>query len=103
MNTTTVYGNLVADVELNTTANGIPVANFRVASNRSKKPGSGADFIRVRAWKHLANSVAADLAKGHFVKIEGTIRTESWTDKSGAKRTSTVLVARKAARYEKAA
>ncbi len=103
MNTTTLYGNLVADPELNTTKNGIPVANFRVASNRSKKKDSGVDFIRVRAWKNLANSVAADLAKGAFVKVTGSLRTEKWTDKDGKSRTSTVLVATSAAKYEKAA
>lgn len=89
----TVTGNLTGDPELKFTQTGSPVAAFTVASNERFKDAKGewqdgpTSFVRVNAWRDLAEHVAESLAKGDRVIVSGTLRQRNYETKEGEKRT----------------
>ncbi|MDQ1111110.1 single-strand DNA-binding protein [Microbacterium testaceum] len=96
--TITIVGNLTADPELRYTQNGLPVANFTIASTprtfdrqaNEWKDGE-ALFLRASVWRELAEHVAASLTKGSRVIATGRLKQQSYQDKEGNSRTSIVL------------
>jgi len=92
--TLNITGNLVEDVELRFTPSGAAVANFRIAStprtfdrqSNTWKDGETL-FMRCAAWKDLGENVAESLTKGMRVNVEGRLKSRSWEDKDGSKRT----------------
>ncbi|WP_300345172.1 single-stranded DNA-binding protein [Nesterenkonia sp.] len=94
----TVVGNLTADPELRYTQNGVPVANFTIASTpRTFDRASGewkdgeALFLRASVWREFAENVAGSLTKGMRVIAQGNLRQRSYETKEGEKRTSIEL------------
>ena len=86
MNKAILLGRLTRDPELRYTPNGIAVANFDLAVNRSTKRPDGSndvDFLPVIAWRERAEFVANYLSKGRQVLVEGRIKTRSYTDRTG--------------------
>lgn len=90
----TLIGNLTADPELRFTPSGKAVANFTVANTPrtfDKQRGEYVDgdpmFLRCSAWKQLAENVAGTLAKGNRVIVQGKLKSRSFEDKEGNKRT----------------
>jgi single-strand DNA-binding protein len=94
----TVVGNLTADPELRFTQNGLPVANFTIASTPREfdrqsnewKDGE-ALFLRASVWREFAEQVAGSLTKGMRVIATGRLKQRSYQDKEGANRTSIEL------------
>ncbi len=84
LNTVILMGRLVADPELKKAGEN-NVVNVRVAVDRNSKDG-GADFIDVTAWRQTAEFLAKYFKKGSMVAIEGSLRTDTYTDKDGNKR-----------------
>ena len=76
----TVVGNLTADPELRYTQNGLPVANFTIASTprtfdrqaNEWKDGE-ALFLRASVWRDFAEHVAGSLTKGSRVIATGRL------------------------------
>ncbi len=94
--TTTIVGNLTDNPELRFTPNGAPVANFTLAVTPRVKDGDGwkdgeTSFLRVTAWRALAEHLADSLSKGDRVLVYGTLRQRSWETPEGERR-STVEV-----------
>lgn len=92
----TVVGNLTADPELRYTQNGLPVANFTIASTpRSMKDGEWKDgdplFLRASVWREFAEHVAGSLTKGMRVMAQGRLRQRSYQDREGNQRTAIEL------------
>ncbi|MFL0410125.1 single-stranded DNA-binding protein [Microbacterium paludicola] len=94
----TVVGNLTADPELRYTQNGLPVANFTIAStprNFDRASGEWKDgealFLRASVWREFAEHVAGSLTKGMRVIAQGRLRQRSYEDREGQKRTSIEL------------
>ncbi|MDK8345459.1 single-stranded DNA-binding protein [Brevibacterium sp. UMB1308A] len=94
MTEVTLIGNLTADPELRFTPSGKAVANFTVANTPrvfDKQAGQYVDgepmFLRCNAWKYLAENVAETLAKGNRVIVQGKLKSRSFEDKEGNKRT----------------
>jgi len=90
----TITGNLVADPELRFTANGQPVATFRVASTpRVKDQASGewkdgdSLFLTCNAWRQMGENVAESLQRGMRVIVSGRLRQRGYETKEGEKRT----------------
>jgi single-strand DNA-binding protein len=89
----TVIGNITHDPDLRYTPQGVPVASFTVASNERFKDTAGkwqdgpTSFVRVNAWRDLAEHVAESVAKGHRVIVSGAIRQRDYETKEGEKRT----------------
>lgn len=94
----TVVGNLTADPELRYTQNGLPVANFTIASTpRTLDKASGewkdgdALFLRCSVWREFAEHVAGSLTKGVRVIAQGRLRQRSYQDREGNNRTAIEL------------
>ena len=94
----TVVGNLTADPELRYTQNGLPVANFTIASTprtfdrqaNEWKDGE-ALFLRASVWREFAEHVAGSLTKGSRVIASGRLRQRSYQDREGNNRTAIEL------------
>ncbi len=94
----TVVGNLTADPELRYTQNGLPVANFTIAStprNFDRASGEWKDgealFLRASVWREFAEHVAGSLTKGMRVIAQGRLRQRSYETREGEKRTTIEL------------
>ncbi|MFC7942682.1 single-stranded DNA-binding protein [Microbacterium oxydans] len=94
----TVVGNLTADPELRFTQNGLPVANFTIAStprifDRAANEYKDGDalFLRASCWRELAEHVAGSLTKGTRVIAQGRLRQRSYQDREGNQRTAIEL------------
>ncbi len=94
----TVVGNLTADPELRYTQNGLPVANFTIAStprNFDRASNEWKDgealFLRASVWREFAEHVAGSLTKGSRVIAQGRLRQRSYQDREGNNRTSIEL------------
>ena len=94
----TVVGNLTADPELRYTQNGLPVANFTIASTprtldratNEWKDGE-ALFLRASVWREFAEHVAGSLTKGSRVIATGRLKQRSYETREGEKRTAIEL------------
>lgn len=94
----TVVGNLTADPELRYTQNGLPVANFTIASTPrifDRAAGEYKDgdalFLRASVWREFAEHVAGSLTKGMRVIAQGRLRQRSYQDREGNQRTAIEL------------
>ncbi len=94
----TVVGNLTADPELRYTQNGLPVANFTIASTPRSfdrqanewKDGE-ALFMRASVWREFAEHVAGSLTKGMRVIATGRLKQRTYQDREGNNRTAIEL------------
>jgi len=100
LNKATLIGNLGADPEVRTTANGSRVATLSVATSRSWSSASGerqekTEWHRVVLWnskfRQLADTAEKYLKKGDKVFIEGRIEYRSWEDRDGNTRYTTEI------------
>lgn len=90
----TIVGNVTADPELRFTPSGAAVANFTVAATPrvfDKQANEWRDgdalFMRVSAWRQLAENVAESVRKGHRVIVQGKLKQRSYETREGEKRT----------------
>lgn len=94
----TLHGNTTDRPTLRYTTGGTAVAEFTVAQNPRYRDNSGqwrdseATFLRVKAWRDLAESVCESLDKGHRVTVVGRIRTSRWQDKETGQQRSRLEV-----------
>ena len=96
LNVVVIMGRLVADPELRTTTNGINLARFRIACDRSyARQGEQrqTDFLDVVAWRQQADFVCKYFQKGSLIIIEGSIQSRQYQDKNGNNRTGVEIVA----------
>jgi single-strand DNA-binding protein len=89
----TVVGNLTADPELRYTQNGLPVANFTIAStprnfDRAANEWKDGEALFLREF---AEHVAGSLTKGMRVIATGRLKQRSYETREGEKRTSIEL------------
>lgn len=90
----TVIGNLTADPELRFTADGQPVASFRVASARrvqDRETGEWKDgetmFLTCTVWRQQAEHVAESFQRGSRVMVRGRLRQRTYETRQGETRT----------------
>jgi len=96
LNRVVLIGRLVADPELRYTPSGVPVANFRIAVDRSFTNAAGereTDFINIVAWRQRAEFAANYLGKGRLVAIDGRLQIRQWTTQEGQRRSTAEVVA----------
>lgn len=94
----TVVGNITADPELRYTQNGLPVANFTIAStprtfDRQANEWKDGDalFLRASVWRDYAEHVAGSLTKGARVVATGRLTQRTYQDREGQNRTAIEL------------
>lgn len=88
MNRVVLVGRLTKDPELRYTPNGVPVATFTLAVNRTFTNQQGereADFINCVIWRKPAENVANFLKKGSLAGVDGRVQTRSYDGQDGKK------------------
>ena len=99
VNKVILVGNLGADPETRYTAGGGAITSIRIATSESwkdKQTGEQqerTEWHRVKFFGRLAEIAGEYLRKGRQVYIEGSIRTDKYTDKEGIERYTTDIVA----------
>lgn len=97
LNRVVLIGRLTRDPELRfTPANGVPVAHFTIAVDRpyvNQKGEREADFIRIVAWRKLAEICANNLTKGRLVGVDGRLQIRAYEGQDGQRRYLTEVVA----------
>lgn len=94
-------GNLGRDPEMRFMPNGNAVCNFSIAiSERYKDKNSGemkelTEWVNIVMFGKLAEIAGEYLRKGSKVYVEGKLKTEKYTDKSGVEKYATKVVAEK--------
>ena len=90
----TVVGNLTADPELRFTPSGAAVANFTVASTPrtfDRQTNEWKDqetlFLNCSVWRQAAENAAESLQRGMRVIVQGRLKSRSYDDREGNKRT----------------
>ncbi|WP_449622076.1 single-stranded DNA-binding protein [Robertmurraya sp. Marseille-Q9965] len=96
MNRVVLVGRLTKDPELRYTPNGVPVATFTLAVNRTFSNQQGereADFINCVIWRRPAENVANFLKKGSLAGVDGRIQTRNYEGQDGKRVYVTEVVA----------
>ena len=97
MNRVVLVGRLTKDPELRYTPNGVPVATFTLAVNRTFTNQQGereADFINCVVWRKPAENVANFLKKGSLAGVDGRIQTRNYEGQDGKRVYVTEVVAK---------
>lgn len=98
VNKVILIGNLGSDPEVRYTPDGVPVANFSLATTESwndRNTGERqerTEWHRLVLWRRQAEVAQQYLKKGSKVYVEGKLQTRSWDDQSGQKRYTTEVV-----------
>lgn len=99
INKVILVGNLGADPETRYTTNGGAITTIKVATSESwkdKQTGENqerTEWHRVKFFGRLAEIAGEYLKKGRQVYIEGSLRTDKYTDKEGVERYTTDIIA----------
>lgn len=99
INKVIIVGNLGRDPEVRYTTDNSAIANVSIATtDRYKDKHSGeqkeiTEWHRVVFFNRLGEIAAEYLKKGSQVYIEGKLRTRKWTDKDGAEKYTTEIIA----------
>lgn len=96
----TITGNLGSDPTMRFTADGTPVTNFSVATNRKWTNTDGTKgekvvWFKVAAWRRLAETCNEYLAKGRQVQVVGEMEpAKAYMGRDGEPRANLELTAR---------
>jgi single-strand DNA-binding protein len=99
INKVIIVGNLGADPEVRYTGSGTAITSLRIATSENwtdKQSGERqerTEWHRVKLFGKLAEIAGEYLKKGRQVYIEGSLRTDKYTDKDGVERFSTDIIA----------
>ena len=92
-NRVVLVGRLTRDPELRTTPDGMSIARFGLAVNRSSRNDSETDYFDVVAFRQLAETVANYTTKGTLVLVDGRLQTRTYTDREGVIRKVVEIIA----------
>lgn len=99
INKVIVVGNLAADPEVRFTSAGSAICNLRLATSESWKDKESGEKQERTEWHRVVlfgkiGEIAGEyLKKGRQVYIEGSLRTNKYTDNDGIERYSTDIIA----------
>jgi single-strand DNA-binding protein len=98
INKVILAGRLTRDPELKEVKPGINVCKFSIATEFVYKSKGGPEtkdvcFTEVAVWFKLAELCGASLKKGSLVTVEGRLKQEKWTDKTGTERSKHIVSA----------
>jgi single-strand DNA-binding protein len=98
INKVIIVGNLGADPETRYTGSGTAITSLRIATSEawtdkaSGEKQERTEWHRVKLFGKLAEIAGEYLKKGRQVYIEGSLRTDKYTDKDGVERYSTDII-----------
>lgn len=96
INRVVLVGRLTKDPDLRITPNGVAVATFTLAVNRTFTNQQGereADFIQCVVWRRQAENVANYLKKGSLAGVDGRVQTRNYEAQDGRRVYVTEVVA----------
>jgi single-strand DNA-binding protein len=98
LNKVLLIGNVGRDPEIRYTPTGVPVAQFSLATTEYSRNNEGqiqesTEWHTIVAWRNLAQLSEQQIQRGSRLFVEGRIRSRSYEDSSGAKRTSYEIIA----------
>ena len=91
LNVCAFVGRLVAEPEVRQMQNGEVLCRFRIAVDRDfvrQGEQRQADFFSCVAFRRTGEFVSKYFHKGSWIAVNGRMRQDSYTDKTGAQRTS---------------
>ena len=93
----TLVGNLTRDPEVKYLQNGTAVCELGLAINEKTKNASGewvesAIFVDVTCWQKDAENAAKYLSKGSSILVDGRLKMDTWTDRTGGEKRSKLKV-----------
>lgn len=99
VNKVILIGNLGRDPEIRRTAQGDPVASFRIATSETWRDKQSGERKERTEWhsivifnEALAKVAEQYLKKGSKVYVEGQLQTRKWTDQAGVEKYTTEVV-----------
>ncbi len=97
LNKVFLMGRLTFDPELRRTPSGVAVVELRMATSRSwtGKDGDRKEetlFIDVTVWDRQAENCCQYLRKGSSIHVEGSLRMDTWDDKTTGEKRSKIKV-----------
>ncbi len=99
VNKVILIGNLGRDPEVRYTPSGGAVCNVTLATTRSWKSKESGEKVEETEWHRivfydrLAEIAGEYLKKGRSIYVEGRLKTRKWTDKDGAEKYTTEVIA----------
>ena len=99
VNKVIIVGNLGRDPEVRYNPNGGAWCTVSIATSRSWKDKTSGEKVEETEWHRVVfNDKLAEIAgeylkKGRSVYVEGRLKTRKWTDKDGAEKFSTEIIA----------
>lgn len=99
INKVILVGNVGADPEIRSLESGTKVARIRLATTerifnrQTQEAKEHTEWHTVVLWRGLADVADRFVRKGSQIYIEGTLRSNEWTDKEGNKRYGIEIVA----------
>ena len=99
VNKVILIGNLGRDPEVRYAPSGSAICNVTLATTRSWKDKTSGErqeeteWHRVVFYDRLAEIAGEYLKKGKQIYVEGRLKTRKWTDKEGAERYTTEIIA----------
>ena len=99
VNKVIIVGNLGRDPEVRYNPNGGAWCTVSVATSRNWKDKTSGEKVEETEWHRVVfNDKLAEIAgeylkKGRSVYVEGRLKTRKWTDKDGAEKFSTEIIA----------
>ena len=77
MNSTTIDGKVITDIELRkTNKKQIPVVNFRLVHNERRRENPV--YVDVEVWGREAENLAENAGRGSYVVVYGELRRDVW-------------------------
>ncbi len=97
LNKVMIIGRLGKDPEFRTTANGVAMAKFSVATDEKRRGDNGeltstTEWHRVVLWRRDAEVARDYLRKGSLIYLEGRIHYDSYENKEGQKVYTTDII-----------
>lgn len=99
INKVILIGNLGRDPEVRYTPAGAAICNVTIATSRNWKDKNTGEKVEETEWHRvvffdrLAEIAGEYLKKGRPVYVEGRLKTRKWTDKDGAEKYTTEIMA----------
>ncbi len=99
INKVILIGNLGRDPEVRYTPSGAAICNVSLATTRNWKDKNSGEKVEETEWHRvvfydrLAEIAGEYLKKGRPVYVEGRLKTRKWTDKDGAEKYTTEIIA----------
>jgi single-strand DNA-binding protein len=99
VNKVIIVGNLGRDPEVRYNPNGGAWCTVSIATSRNWKDKTSGEKVEETEWHRVVfNDKLAEIAgeylkKGRSVYVEGRLKTRKWTDKDGAEKYSTEIIA----------